>query len=413
VIHLIPSHQGRPADDPIFALNREATLRRQKGESIVNATVGALLDDDGKLAILPTAARAVHEVPAVEWATYAPIAGTPDFLRAVIEDLLGGEPDMKRTAVAVATPGGSGALRHAIGNFLEPGQAMLTTSWFWGPYQTLCDESDRKLETFETFQSDGGLDVGALDAALGRQLTAQKRALVFLNDPCHNPTGYSMTDAEWRAVVERIAARATEGPVTLLVDCAYFLYGARDPRAFLRHLRPLVTADSRVNVLFAWSASKSFTHYGLRVGALVACVGDEKERAAIEAALSYSSRGTWSNCNRGGLAAITRLLADPDMARACATERDGFKALLGARVDAFNRHAHERGLRFPRYEGGFFVTVFDDRPREKAEAMRAKGVYVVPQLGKGGGGALRVALCSVAERDVARLVDVLATSLRP
>jgi aromatic-amino-acid transaminase len=320
---------------------------------------------------------------------------------------------MKRTAVAVATPGGSGALRHAIGNFLEPGQAMLTTSWFWGPYQTLCDESDRKLETFETFQSDGGLDVGALDAALGRQLTAQKRALVFLNDPCHNPTGYSMTDAEWRAVVERIAARATEGPVTLLVDCAYFLYGARDPRAFLRHLRPLVTADSRVNVLFAWSASKSFTHYGLRVGALVACVGDEKERAAIEAALSYSSRGTWSNCNRGGLAAITRLLADPDMARACAAERDGFKALLGARVDAFNRHAHERGLRFPRYEGGFFVTVFDDRPREKAEAMRAKGVYVVPQLGKGGGGALRVALCSVAERDVARLVDVLATSLRP
>ena len=42
--------------------------------------------------------------------------------------------------------------------------------------------------------------------------------------------------------------------------------------------------------------------------------------------------------------------------------------------------------------------------------MRAKGVYVVPQVRKGGGGALRVALCSVAERDVARLVDVLATS---
>ncbi|HEY3816455.1 MAG TPA: aminotransferase class I/II-fold pyridoxal phosphate-dependent enzyme [Polyangiaceae bacterium] len=410
MIHLIPSHQGRPADDPIFALNREATLRRQKGESIVNATVGALLDDEGKLAILPTAARAVHEVPPVEWATYAPIAGTPEFLRAVIEDLLGGEPDLKRTAVAVATPGGSGALRHAIGNFLEPGQALLTTSWFWGPYQTLCDESDRRLETFETFQADGGLDVAALDAALGRQLASQKRALLFLNDPCHNPTGYSMTDDEWRAVVERIAARAAEGPVTLLVDCAYFLYGARDPRAFLRHLRPLLQVEPRVDVLFAWSASKSFTHYGLRVGALVACVGDEAERAATEAALSYSSRGTWSNCNRGGLSAITRLLSEPDLARACASERDVFKNLLGARVQAFNRHAHERGLRFPRYEGGFFVTVFDDRPREKAEAMRAKGVYVVPQVRKSGGGALRVALCSVAERDVARLVDTLATA---
>src|SRR5579859_1451088 len=178
-MHLIASHQGRPADDPIFALNKEATQRRAAGESIVNATVGALLDDDGKLAILPTSARAVHEVPAVEWATYAPIAGTPDFLRAVIDDLFAGEPALRAAAVAAATPGGTGALRHAIANYLEPRHALLTTSWFWGPYQTLCDESDRALETFEMFAPGGGLDVGALDAALGRQLAAQKRALVF------------------------------------------------------------------------------------------------------------------------------------------------------------------------------------------------------------------------------------------
>src|SRR5271169_1511972 len=208
-MHLIPSHQGRPSDDPIFALNKEATARRQKGESIVNATVGALLDDDGKLAILPTATRAVHEVPAVEWAAYAPIAGTPDFLRAVIDDLLGGEPLLRDCAVATATPGGSGALRLAIANFLEPGQALLTTSWYWGPYHTLCDESERKLETFNMF-ADGaagtaaGLDVEAFDAALGRQLAAQGRALVFLNDPAHNPTGYSMSDDEWRAVALRL-----------------------------------------------------------------------------------------------------------------------------------------------------------------------------------------------------------------
>jgi aromatic-amino-acid transaminase len=404
-MHLIASHQGRPSDDPIFALNKEATARRQRGEAIVNATVGALLADDGRLAVLPTAARAVHEVSDVQWAAYAPIAGTPDFLRAVVDDLLGAEPELKATAVASATPGGTGALRHAIANFLEPGQAMLTTSWFWGPYQTLCDESDRRLEVFEMFAADGTLDVGALDAALARQLASQKRALVFLNDPCQNPTGYSMTDAEWRAVVARIAARASEGPVTLLVDCAYFLYGARDPRAFLAHLRPLV---GKALILFAWSASKSFTQYGLRVGALVACVGDPKERAAVDSALSYSSRGTWSNCSGGGLAAVTRLLVDPDMARACDRERAELTTLLRARVDAFNRLAHARGLRYPRYEGGFFVTVFHDQPREKAEAMRARGVYVVPQVRKSGGGALRVALCSVAERDVPALVDALA-----
>ncbi len=404
-MHLIASHQGRPSDDPIFALNSEATQRKERGESIVNATVGALLDDDGKLAVLPTTVRAIREVPPEEWAAYAPIAGTPSFLRAVVDDLFSGEPDLARSAVAVATPGGSGALRHAVANFLEPGQALLTTSWFWGPYQTICDESDRKLDSFEMFAQSGGLDVAALDAAVARHLRAQGRVLLFINDPCHNPTGYSMTGDEWRAVVECLGARAAEGPITLLVDCAYFLYGAHDPRAFLAYLRPLI---GRVTLLFAWSASKSFTHYGLRVGALVGCVGDADERKAVAAALSYSCRGTWSNCNRGGLAAISRLLTDRALARACDAERDDLRRLLLARVDAFNRRARERALRYPRYEGGFFVTVFHDRPLEKAQAMRAQGVYIVPQARKTGGGAMRVALCSVAERDIARLVESLS-----
>ncbi len=56
---------------------------------------------------------------------------------------------------------------------------------------------------------------------------------------------------------------AKDGAVTLLVDTAYFAYNPRDPRAFLAHLRPLL---GKVGLLFAWSASKTFTHYGLRVG---------------------------------------------------------------------------------------------------------------------------------------------------
>ena len=400
MLHVIPSHQGRPSDDPIFALNREATQRRQRGERIVNATVGALLDDDGKLAILPTAARAVHEVPAIEWATYAPIAGSPDFLRAAIDDLLSTQPELRDSAIAVATPGGSGALRHAIANFLEPGQSLLTTSFFWGPYQTLADEADRGVATFPMFDAHGALDVAALDRTLGELIAKQGRALIFLNDPCHNPTGYSMRSEEWAAAVECIGRHASNAKVTLLVDCAYFAYGEGDPRAFLDHVRPLL---GRAAILFAWSASKTFTHYGLRVGALIACIADPKERAMTEAALSYSCRGTWSNCNRGGLAAVTRLLTDDALARACTAEREAFKAKLRARVDAFNHLATARGLKYPRYEGGFFVTVFHDHAMEKAAAMRELGVFVVPQKG-----ALRVALCSVAERDVADLVAALA-----
>ena len=144
--HLIPSQHGRQ-DDPIFALNREATRQREKGDAVINATLGALLDDDGKLAVLPTAARVVHEVKTVDWATYAPIAGNPDFLRAVIAEAFAEAHELRETAVASATPGGSGALHHAITNFLDPGQSLLTSSFYWGPYQTIADAAGRGIAT--------------------------------------------------------------------------------------------------------------------------------------------------------------------------------------------------------------------------------------------------------------------------
>lgn len=405
MLHLIPAHQTRPADDPIFALNKEANARKARGEAIINATVGALLDDEGKLAVLPSSARAVREVPDSEWAPYAPIEGTPEFLKAVAADLFENNPKLREIAAVAATPGGTGALRHAIANYIEPGQSLLTTSFFWGPYQTLADEADRKVATFEMFTKDErsgvkGLDVGALDRALGELLAKQGRALVFLNDPCHNPTGYSMSAGEWSEVAACLAKHGKTSPVTVLLDVAYAAYAATDPRTHFARVEELLES---VGVLFAWSASKTFTHYGLRVGAIVACVPDAQERKITEAAFSYSCRGTWSNCSRGAMRAVTRLLTDPELASSCRTEREGLKRLLNDRVKAFNGLAAAAGLRYPRYEGGFFVTVFCDDAPAKAAAMREKGVFVVPLKG-----AVRVALCGVPERDIARLVEALA-----
>lgn len=398
MLHLVPTCQGRSGDDPIFALNAEAAQRAKRGEDIVNATLGTLMRDDGTLAVLDTVAKVLSEVPPGEWNAYAPIAGAPEFLEAVIADALSSQPALRAAATAVATPGGTGALRHAVANYLEPGQALLTPNLYWGPYQTVCDEHGRLLETFRMFDAQGRLDVAALDEAMRAQLERQGRVLLFLNDPCNNPTGYSMAREEWRAVVTALLAHA-DRPVTLLVDTAYSQYGGSDPRAFLAELVPLL---GRVGLLFAWSASKSFTAYGLRVGALVAVV-DDAERASTRAALSYSCRGTWSNCVRGGMWAVTRLLSNASLAAAADRERAQLRALLMRRVQAFNAAAKVKGLRYPRYEGGFFVTVFLDEAQKAAQAMRKRGVYVVPQAE-----GVRVALCGVPEASVPRLVDALA-----
>lgn len=397
---LIESRRARPTHDPIFALNGEANARKAAGEDIINATLGAAANDDGTLSVFPSMVSALRELDPGTIAEYAPIAGVPAFLRAVTQDMFGTVPALAERAVAVATPGGTGALHHAIVNFLEPGQALLTTNYFWAPYHTLSDETGRTLQTFRMFDDHGGFDVAALDEAVTRLLQTQGRVLVCLNDPCHNPTGYSMRSEEWRAVVECLSKHAKAGgTVGLLIDAAYIEYGPGDTRAFLQQVAPL--ADHAL-VAVAWSASKSFAMYGLRVGALLAVV-PESERAATQAALTYSCRGTWSNCNHGGMVAITHLLSDPQAHAALQRERQALKEMLFARVACFNQHAAGK-LRYPRYEGGFFVTVFDAEAKEQAARMRERGVFVVPSQD-----CLRVALCSVAERDIPRVCEALQT----
>ncbi|AUX48596.1 aminotransferase [Sorangium cellulosum] len=402
---LIPSRADRPGNDPIFTLNAEATARAAKGESIVNATIGVLLDDDGKLALMDGVAEALRDTPASVGAGYAPIAGSPEFLRGVVADVLGQRPAAEWTA-AVATPGGSGAVRLAIADFLEPQQTALTTSYYWAPYRTFTDEVDRGLATFRMFDERGRLDTVDLERKLQATVESQGRGMLILNSPCHNPTGYSFDEEEWARVVEVVdrvgAAPGRErAPITVVLDVAYTHYSASGLDSCLDQVLQLA---GKAMILVTWSASKAFTQYGLRVGALLAIHPDAEQRRRIQNALNYSCRGTWSNCNAGGMAAIARALTDPALRVRTENERAALKALLDRRVARWNELASTRKLRYPRYNGGFFITVFCEDAQAAAARLQQDGVFVVPISA----GALRVALCAVAERDIPRLVDTIA-----
>jgi aromatic-amino-acid transaminase len=397
---LIPAAAGRPGDDPIFALNAEASARAAKGESIVNATLGALLEDDGSLAILPSVVEAFGRVPAKRASAYAPILGDPGFLRAVVDDLFGARGSgLGSRAVAAATPGGSGAIHHAIQNFLEPGEALLTTDRFWVPYKTIADHAGRRVETFAMFDGEGRFDLAAFERGVLDLSARQRRVLVLLNFPCHNPTGYSLDAGEWRGIGDVLGRAGERGPVSILIDHAYAKFGVQDGRDFVEHASGWIDSAT---LLVAWTASKSFAQYGARVGALVAVAKDAREREAIRNALGFSCRGTWSNCNHLGQLAIASLLVDRSLRERVEKERGALLSLLGERVAAFNLEAARAELAHPRYEGGFFVCVFTKDGERTAAAMRERGVYVVPMRV-----AVRVALCSTPARDVPRLVAAL------
>lgn len=405
VTPLIPAACNRPDNDPIFALNAEAMRRAAAGESIVNATLGALMDDDGRLSLLPSVTEALAQVPALRAAAYAPIAGSPPFLQAVIRDVFG-DSALAAQTVAAATPGGSGALALAIQSFLEPGQALLTTDFHWGPYQTMATQAGRGLETFVMFAANGGFATAAFAAALQRQVERQGRALVFLNSPCHNPTGYSLDAAEWRAVAAAVRSAGERAPVTLLVDLAYSRFAAASAD-WVTAIAPVLDTAT---LLVAWSASKSFAQYGARIGAVLATHRDPEQQQRMRAAFSFGCRGTWSNCNHLGQIAITGLLSDAAMKARADQDRARLIGLLHERVAAWNAAAAAAGLAYPRYEGGFFVSVFADDAEAAAARAREQGVFVVPVRGDGRG-ALRVALCSTPVAQVAQVVATLARAI--
>jgi aromatic-amino-acid transaminase len=400
--HLISDSQGRSGDDPIFALNAEATRRAKAGESIVNATLGALMEDDGRLATMPVVFETLAAVPPDKAAAYAPIAGEPRFLAAVIKDLYG-ESQLAQDSVAAATPGGTGALHHAVVNFLAPGEALLTPSYYWGPYRTIAQHTGRRVETFLMFDGHGAFNVSAFAQALESQIQRQSRALILLNTPCNNPTGYSLDDRDWTGLVTALRAAASQAPVALCLDLAYARFGAAAPNHWVRHVQPLVGRSCSSPRGPRARPSRSTA---ARVGALVASHSSADERTRIKSALSFSCRGTWSNCNHLGMLAMTELLENPQLRARADAERERLRALLGERVAAFNRAAAQAGLIYPRYEGGFFVTVFTPDPAATAERMKALGVYVVPI-----DGAVRVALCSTPLRDVPRVIEALTAGL--
>ena len=125
---LFAAQQGRniPKEDKIFGISNRAKARLETDgkDKVVNATIGALLDDEGKLIVLSSVTDVFKQLNPAEFAEYAPIAGTAEFREVIKKDAFGSYQP-KRFTEAVATPGGTGAIRNTISNFSEVGDKIL------------------------------------------------------------------------------------------------------------------------------------------------------------------------------------------------------------------------------------------------------------------------------------------------
>ncbi|CEI72213.1 pyridoxal phosphate-dependent aminotransferase [Romboutsia hominis] len=380
--------------DIIFDLSGRAQ-RAEKNigrENVINATIGALMDDYGRLITLDTVYSEYKNLENAEISAYAALEGQPDYLEAVKKVVF--KDYMPNSYIrAVASPGGSGAIKLATWNYTNPGDEVLTSDWFWSPYVSITEEIGRTVGTYELFDENNNFNFKSFKKEFLRIADKQERIFTILNTPAHNPTGYSIPDNEWDKIIglSKEVAVNKEKKIILFVDIAYIDF-ASDDNASRMFFEKFSNLPENVLVIVGFSMSKGFTAYGMRMGAAVCITSSENVAEEFYYACVHSCRANWSNCNRGAMAILSNIVNNSEKFKKYNEEKNTYKEMLKRRANAFVEEAEKVGLDILPYRDGFFVSIPCENSREVCEELTKDNVYMVPL--KAG---LRFAVCAVNE----------------
>ena len=383
---------NRKLSDAIFEANKlcKDAIKKFGNDKVTNATIGVVLDEEEKISFLPTVEKVFREMSMPEIISYAPISGLPDYLESVRE-IIFGRVNYEGYFGLAATSGGTGAIHHAIANYAERGESVLTSDWFWGTYNVICKETGKNLETFKLFDADlKKFNIENFSDRVSEILAKQNSLLIILNTPAHNPTGYALTGDEWDKVLDVIKNHAAKGKkISLLVDIAYVDFYAEKKVAW-DFVNKFGNLPENILILMSFSMSKSYTLYGQRTGALVAMSTGKEVIDEFKETTKFSCRATWSNINCGAQNLLVKLWRDEKLRKDLEREQTGLREMVKKRAEIFVDEAEKCGLKIVPYTGGFFIAVPAENPAAVCEKLHDDLIFAVPlKLG------VRVAACSV------------------
>ncbi len=391
--------------DKVFTVVAKAKKLKEEigAENVIDATIGVLCNEDAKFVNFKTVAKVYKNLPDDEIAAYASsFLGDPAYLEGVKKVVLGEDYEevFKGSYLdAVATPGGSGAISNTIWNYTDRGEKILIPDWMWESYKIMAEEFGDKYELYSLFNENGTFNMENFKEKMTAIMEEQGKVLAIINDPCHNPTGYSLSLDEWKELKEFLVQISSKGEVILLNDIAYIDYdfrGEKETREYMKYFRGL---PESVLVIFSFSISKAFTEYGLRVGAQLAMSSSKKVIEDFRRANEFSCRSRWSNISRGGMRLFSDIVSDKNLFNDLKKERQEYIDLMKERAEIFINEANEIGLPMCTYRGGFFITVPLGENTEKVglELQNHNIFTVILENG------LRVAICSVPKKQLVGL----------
>ena len=365
------AHLSPQPKDKILALM--AAYKEDPRDTKVDLGVGVYKDASGNTPVMRAVKAAERRLVDEQTSkAYVGLAGDPAFSDAMIDLVLDGAVARKRVA-AVATPGGTGAIRQGLEliKLAAPDATVWISNPTWPNHPSIIKYLDMPMAEYRYFdEATRGVDFDGMLADLGQVKASD---VVLLHGCCHNPTGANLTVEQMQqaiAVIKDVGAMP-------FVDIAYqgFGDGLDADGAATRAI-----AASFDNVLIAASCSKNFGVYRERTGILMAIACNQDERDLAQQNLSYLNRQNYSFPPDHGARVVTMILTDPALRADWEAEledtRLGMLDLRQQLASELRRLSNSDRFDFLATHRGMFSRL--GTTPEKVEKLRADhGIYMV------------------------------------
>ena len=389
---------GRVPGDPILGLMD--LYAQDSNPNKFDLGVGVYKDDQG-LTPIPHSVKLAEQrlVNTQTTKTYIGGHGNAAFGTLISQLVLGADSALihARRAGATQTPGGTGALRLSA-DFIAhslPGRGVWLSNPTWPIHETIFAKAGLKVSHYPYVGSDNRLDVTAMLATLS---SVPKGDVVLLHACCHNPTGFDLSQDDWRQVLQIVRERQ----LLPLIDFAYQGFGdGLEQDAWAVRL----FAAELPEVLITSSCSKNFGLYRDRVGALIVCAADAEKLTDVRSQLANIARNLWSTPPDHGAAVVATILGDAQLKKQWSEEVEAMRSriaqLRSGLVEALAPHGlAERFAHIGAQRGMFSYTGLS---AEQVKQLREKhSVYMVSsgRANVAGVDATRLTLLAQAIADV-------------
>lgn len=367
---MLESLKPQPADK-ILAL--VAAYRADPRDTKVDLGVGVYKDATGNTPVMRAVKEAERRLVANQTSkAYTGLAGDPAFADAMVDLVLGDTVARDRIA-AVATPGGTGAIRQALELIMMavPDATVWLSNPTWPNHPSIIKYLGMKMGEYRYFDNTTrGVDFAGLMEDLGNVPAGD---VVLLHGCCHNPTGANLTAEQMGQVIALLKANG----VTPMVDIAYqgFGDGLNDDAMATRAI-----AAAFPEVLIAASCSKNFGIYRERTGILMAISKDADAQPLTQQTLAYLNRQNYSFPPDHGARVVTEILTNPELRADWEAEleetRNGMLGLRKQLADELRRLSNSDRFDFLADHRGMFSRL--GTTPEMVEKLRADhGIYMV------------------------------------